>query len=299
VIAGAGYGTLNRLFDSWDRGHPLIDTLATLHDVIDRGVPVLVGTLLGLAVHWLTLRSALARSERQRAEDLHGRLLRIERDQAVWVVATATLHDVQNPLHTAGLLLDEAVLLEGDEQRAFVERARGHMARVASGFAALRRLASAARPSLGPVLVDSVVEDVVRDLGPLAERDGVKLAVHMGRPLQVQGDATFVRIILENLVANSLDGLRGRGHPGHVEVEMARTGDQVAVRVRDDGPGMDHALRSTVFEPLRTTKPQGLGLGLAIARALARAMKGDVVLEDEPGWATTFLLLLPLPTTVP
>ena len=52
------------------------------------------------------------------------------------------------------------------------------------------------------------------------------------------------------------------------------------VRVLDDGPPLDAAARATLFEPLRSTKTQGLGLGLPIARALARAMRGDLVLEE-------------------
>ena len=52
------------------------------------------------------------------------------------------------------------------------------------------------------------------------------------------------------------------------------------MRVFDDGPPLDAAARATLFEPLRSTKTQGLGLGLPIARALARAMRGDLSLEE-------------------
>jgi two-component system C4-dicarboxylate transport sensor histidine kinase DctB len=55
------------------------------------------------------------------------------------------------------------------------------------------------------------------------------------------------------------------------------------VRVGDDGPPIDPGVRDSLFEPLRTTKAEGLGLGLPIARALARAMRGDVALEDGEG----------------
>ena len=62
------------------------------------------------------------------------------------------------------------------------------------------------------------------------------------------------------------------------------------VRVSDDGPGIDSAFGAAVFDPLRSTKSRGLGIGLSIARALARAMKGELVLEDGPG--TSFRLEL-------
>jgi signal transduction histidine kinase len=64
------------------------------------------------------------------------------------------------------------------------------------------------------------------------------------------------------------------------------------VRVCDDGPPLDPEARTTLFEPLRTTKTTGLGLGLPIARALARAMRGDLSLEEAE--AKAFRLELPL-----
>jgi signal transduction histidine kinase len=63
--------------------------------------------------------------------------------------------------------------------------------------------------------------------------------------------------------------------------------------VGDDGPAIDPDVRAALFEPLRTTKTQGLGLGLPIARALARAMRGDVSL-DEDQESKAFRLELPL-----
>jgi signal transduction histidine kinase len=67
---------------------------------------------------------------------------------------------------------------------------------------------------------------------------------------------------------------------------------RAVVRVCDDGPPLDPEARTTLFEPLRTTKTSGLGLGLPIARALARAMRGDLSLEEAGPKA--FRLELPL-----
>jgi signal transduction histidine kinase len=64
------------------------------------------------------------------------------------------------------------------------------------------------------------------------------------------------------------------------------------VRIRDDGPPLDLAIRGVLFDPLRSTKTQGLGLGLPIARALARAMHGELALDDAERKA--FRLELPL-----
>ena len=64
------------------------------------------------------------------------------------------------------------------------------------------------------------------------------------------------------------------------------------VRVVDDGPDLDPNVRATLFDPLRTTKSHGLGLGLPIARALARAMHGELSLD--PTTTKSFRLELPI-----
>ena len=67
---------------------------------------------------------------------------------------------------------------------------------------------------------------------------------------------------------------------------------RAVVHVVDDGPALDPSVRATLFDPLRTTKSHGLGLGLPIARALARAMHGELSLD--PAAAKSFRLELPL-----
>ncbi len=100
-----------------------------------------------------------------------------------------------------------------------------------------------------------------------------------------------MRTILENLVDNALASLRAGGG-GRVTIRLAVEGALAVVRVDDDGPPIAPEAHGTLFEPLRTTKTHGLGLGLPIARALARSMRGELSLEHPEG--KTFRLELPL-----
>jgi signal transduction histidine kinase len=69
-------------------------------------------------------------------------------------------------------------------------------------------------------------------------------------------------------------------------------GSQARVRVMDNGPGVSKTVRPRLFEPFVTSKPNGVGVGLALSRRIARAHGGDIVLEDsQPGAA--FDLILP------
>ncbi|MDF2697728.1 MAG: periplasmic sensor signal transduction histidine kinase, partial [Labilithrix sp.] len=267
---------------------------------VDRGIPVLAGALLGLAFHWVHLRSRLARAEALRAEELRSRLRHVERDQAVWVVAASTLHELKNPLHAMGLLVDELeeVARAGDAAAITeqVGRVRRQMDRALVPLDALRSLtrhgphARRARP------IGATAAEVVDTLRPLAAETGIELRLEGDRQATTNVDAELVRIILDNLVANALEGSGEAQRARAVEVrivdEPARS--RVVLRVSDDGPGVPEARRSTLFEPLRTDKSNGLGLGLPIARALARTLGGELVAVDVPGFATSFELVVPV-----
>lgn len=295
VALGAAYALVDALLDRAASG-PVVELTSLPHLIIDRVLPIAAGALAGIAIHYVQLRSTLARAHAARAEELQHRLQRIERDQAVWVVAAATLHEVKNPLHALGLILDEVEQLSPEERaarEALLAKARAQIDRANGSLASLRALARNARPDSSPVALDELAIDLVREMAPLADRAGVRLDVRAS-PARAKSDPAFVRIILENLIANSLDIFRERGRGGAVDVEVTRVDSVVVVRVHDDGPGIDAEEMSAVFEPLATSKSHGLGLGLSIARALARTMHGELACVQAPGWSTTFELRLPV-----
>ena len=298
LALGLAYAFANTSIDALAREGQLPTTLSALHALVDRVIPVVAGGLLGVALHYGRLRLELARAEARRADEVTTRLLKVERDQAVWVVVASTLHEVKNPLHSLGLLLDElgATATPGDVTAATLARAGAQMERIKESLASLRALAEGARPAIGAVSLEQIVGDLARDVSPIAERDGIVLEVDSAPRVRASGDPNFVRIILENLVGNSLDVLRARGGAGRVGITVTQGDGEALVRIRDDGPGIDVAVGESLFEPLATTNARGLGLGLSIARALARAMRGEVVYEKKDAgsaWSTTFLLRLP------
>jgi signal transduction histidine kinase len=102
---------------------------------------------------------------------------------------------------------------------------------------------------------------------------------------------------LVNLLANALDAAEQAGAPARVEIRAFRAGRSLEVRVSDDGAGIAQGDRLRIFEPGFTTKAEGSGLGLYIARAAMRRSGGDVHLigEADPHrapWARTELSVL-------
>lgn len=121
AVGGVAYALLNTWMDYLHGQGIVARAFVALHDVVDDVIPVLVGALLGTAVHYWRLRSQVARDERTRADQLGLRVQHVERDQAVWVVAAATLHELKNPLHAIGLLVDELEHTPPDDTEAMRE----------------------------------------------------------------------------------------------------------------------------------------------------------------------------------
>jgi signal transduction histidine kinase len=295
VLLGALYASLDAYLDVrlMSGAGTRFQWIAALHEVVDFVLPVITGAAMGLSVHYLRLRADAVAAERRRAEELRGHLHKIERDQAVWVVAASLLHELRNPLHALGLLLDELTALppaaEG-ERAALLDRARAQHDRITAELGALKALPASETPELPRVDVAALVVRLVAELASLTRDEPARVVVRAPAPVEAGADPTYVQIIVENLVENALDALRERGGAGVVDVEVTRADGGARVRVRDDGPGIEPEAAATIFEPLHTTKARGMGLGLSIARALARAMGGDLALERPR--PATFLLTL-------
>ncbi len=292
TAAGLAYSAANRLFDLQTGFGTLPSALAPLHTFVDLVLPVMIGAVVGLAYHALQLRATLVEVERRRSEDLRQRLAHTERDQAVWVLAAAVLHEVKNPLHALGLLLDDVgnATAPADRERV-VERARTHVGRIADRLAELATLSAASTPGRAPLAIGSLAREIADDIAPLARDVRVDVAVVSDDGTVAAGDASYARVILQNLVENAIDAVRAGARPGRVMIAIARAEGNVEVRVSDDGPGLDVRAREGLFEPLRSKKAGGIGLGLSISRKLARAMNGDLRYED--GDASGFVFCLP------
>lgn len=103
-------------------------------------------------------------------------------------------------------------------------------------------------------------------------------------------DKDHVGQIVWNLINNAVQAMRSSGT---LTIAADIVGDRVRIEVRDSGPGIAPADADKIFQPLFTTKPQGVGLGLSIARAFARSNGGDLTFVSSPGQGAVFVLDLP------
>lgn len=142
-----------------------------------------------------------------------------------------------------------------------------------------------------PIAVNDVLHNV-EELVRLRARSDVDLRFVPAAPgIRVRGNAGELQQVLLNLTKNAIEALEGRR--GRVEVRATRTPDGVELAVEDDGPGIEPELQARLFDAPVTTKAQGTGLGLTIARRIVRDHGGELALSSELGKGTTFRILLP------
>ncbi len=162
----------------------------------------------------------------------------------------------------------------------------GNRAEALSRFmAAYARLARLPRPRLAPLELSALIRRVA------ALENRLSVYVEKGPAVTLQADADQLKQLLINLVRNAVDAaLETRGGVG---IGWRTAGDQVEVRIEDEGLGISNP--ENLFVPFYTTKPEGTGIGLALSRQIAEAHGGTLTLENrQPGPGCEALLRLPL-----
>jgi signal transduction histidine kinase len=159
----------------------------------------------------------------------------------------------------------------------------------------LRDFASPGEGRRGQVDLKRGLESTLQLVRHALRKAQVEVQVEIPGPLPpVTGDPRALNQVFLNLLKNAAEALEGRG--GTVRVSAVADGDQVLVKVRDDGPGIAPELHPKIFEPFYSTKEagRGTGLGLSISRRIVIDHGGSIEVESAPGQGTTFAVRLPV-----
>lgn len=243
------------------------------------------------------LRDANARlrveSDERAEADRRYRLAREELAQAnrlgtLGQISAGVAHEINQPVaairtfaENSSKLIDRGLT---GAARDNLDRIVGLADRIGAITAELRGFARKRTPAGGTATLGEVFDGTMMLIGERGRgRIGIAADVAV-RATRLVGDRVRVEQILVNLIQNALDAI-GDDADGRIAISAAiDDAELVHITVSDTGPGVAPAIRDALFTPFASAKPAGLGLGLAIARDIAREFGGDLtLLADGPG----------------
>jgi two-component system sensor histidine kinase PilS (NtrC family) len=185
-------------------------------------------------------------------------------------------HNIRNPLsaisHAAQLLSEGPAL--SDEDRHLLDIVQRNSARIEETVRSVPQLSRGNQVEPRPIELAAWTLAFAEDFREQHGLDDAGLQVLIeARPLDVEIDPRHLHQILANLCENALVHGHGPDEPARIQLRLSRQSnpDRICLDVQDAGPGIDPATARDIFNPFFTTKSQGTGLGLYIARELAES----------------------------
>jgi PAS domain S-box-containing protein len=253
------------------------------------------------------LRGAVAvLRDLSRLKALEAEVRRGERLAALGQMALALAHEIRNPLSAIrGVAQLLAAELGPGPYREHLGVMLGEIDRVNRVMEALLDLGRPMRFAFGPVNLHALLERVCLLAEPAARAQTVQVVRRYDPSLPaLWADPDRLVQVFQNLVQNGIEAMPGGGRltlttrlsldAVYGKVDLG-TGPRslVEVLVSDEGEGIPEELRDRVFDPFVTTKPRGLGLGLALAHRIVEEHRGALRVASTPGKGTTFTCYLP------
>ncbi len=247
----------------------------------------------------LGLRDArILEEERRRVEEL--RALREAAEEANLAKSrflAAASHDLRQPLHALGLLVDNlSNRTFASKEQDIVRRIQESTTSLSEMFDALldmsRLDAGRVDPEIRSFPVDSLMRQLAEEAGEAATRKGLEMHWTPCDAV-VKSDPVLLRRILGNLLANALRYTR----EGAIRIEALRDGHNLKISVADTGPGIPQRQQAEIFNEFvrfdMEEGDRGLGLGLSIVQRLCRMLDHKIELDSKPGRGSTFTVTLP------
>jgi signal transduction histidine kinase len=215
------------------------------------------------------------------------------RDRQLTMMLAGVAHEVRNPI--GGIQLFAGLISEELSGRSDVAEAQGHIRRIQGEIEYLQRIveefltfARDQRVAREPLEAEAMVEAAGRLATADAAAREVTVTANADRAT-LHGDQALLISAVGNLLKNAV---QASSTGAEVHVRGTLQDGRYRIEVQDAGAGVPPELREKIFEPFFTTREKGTGLGLALARKIAAAHRGQLTVSSEPG-RTVFALEIP------
>jgi len=267
-------------------------------------VLTVTGLIVGVVVSERRNSDRIAADAKARLAERQAEAAQVARVNLVSGMASALAHEINQPMTAARALGRSAQLLlrspDNDLSRADnnLTTMLTHIDHAGEILRRMRDFIRRGHPHVSTIDTRGLLEDAMTLARAEASARGVRVDLDVPADLpDLHGDRVQLEQVVLNLVHNAVDAIAAAGQSqGHVHVAARRCAapPRIEISVLDNGPGIERELAGRLFDPLTTTKQDGLGLGLSICASIVEAHGGRVWLQSgEPG-ATEFRFSVPL-----
>ena len=226
-------------------------------------------------------------------EQVQEKLIRSERLAAVGELASGVGHELRNPLNVirnCGYLLNMSLEEKNDEEALNTLQVLDKQIDIANKIVTdLLDFTRIKPPAQSKIDVNSLIKE---SLTWITVPGSITIDSHLnGNSLQVRTDAEQISRVFTNIISNAIQAMNG---DGKLEIDTGTEGEFAWAEFKDNGCGIPEENLEKIFEPLFTTKPKGIGLGLAITKRLVEQNGGKIEVSTQPDQGTTFTVKLPL-----
>ena len=240
------------------------------------------------------------RESREEIERLHRtQMSRAEHFATLGEMATGLAHEIRNPLAgIAGVIeIIGRDLPTTSPAREVVKDVRQEIARINHIVTDLLQTARPHPPKVGKSDLNITIEHAVMLARQQALARGVEISLQKEPTLpEVEHDSDQIHQVMLNLLLNALQAIDRKGK---VDVKLSQMNSSAVVEVSDNGRGIPPENLPNIFRPFYTTKGDGTGLGLSLARRIVEDHQGRINVASTVGKGTTFAVVLPLQRTTP
>jgi two-component system sensor kinase FixL len=261
------------------------------------------GLIVGVVVSERQVSERLARESEVRLKEKEAEVAHAARFSLVSGMAAALAHEINQPMAAARALGRSVQELLRNPQ-ADLKRADQNLttliAEIDLAGGILRRMRDflrRGRPQVSTINVLPILNDTLMLIGPEAASKHIRIDLDCSAELPaVHGDRVQLQQVVLNLIRNSVDSVAESGRPDgciRVTVRHSDRPNHLEIGVSDNGVGIPTDRTDHLFQPLKTSKKEGLGLGLSICQAIIEAHGGRIWLHSREPGATEFRVALP------
>lgn len=241
--------------------------------------------------------------QEQRIAELEREVAHLSRHSLLGELATTITHELAQPLtaitnytSAAGRCLAQTSEGKTEIGLELIEKAGEQAKRAWVIMHRLRKLLQHRDAEFGAGDLRHVLHEAVELATLGASQHGISILVDVpDETITVRMDPIQLQILLANLIRNAVDELRVSRGERKIWINLRRIeGDQAEILVEDTGPGIAPEVYANIFDPFLTTKPHGLGVGLAVSRRIALAHEGRLAAHNRAQGGAAFSFLIPL-----